>query len=372
MKARNAILILLSFLMLFAACRTAQPAPAAEAADSPSEAQASEASGKQEQIEILEAPTREPEPALTPVPPTETPSPTPSPSPSPTPSPTPEPTPEPREPKKIVEEMVVTYGLYENAANDRVGELLAELESADPDAARRWTEIMELWKNVRAGLELNYKVLPDGLPETNELAIVTLGYKLKSNGTMQKELEGRLNVALKSAKKYPKAYVVCTGGGTASKKKDVTEAGRMSSWLKKKGVSSKRIITEKQSRTTAQNALNTYKILAEKYPDVKSVAIVTSDYHIGSGVLYFQAIAILKAEKDQPPRYTVVSNAAYDADGTQSLLSQAAALIELSGDSDTAFDIYHGRYDYSYIQAPESIPTEEPAPEETPSEEMVP
>ena len=36
--------------------------------------------------------------------------------------------PVPREPKKIVEEMVVTYGLYENAANERVGELLAELD----------------------------------------------------------------------------------------------------------------------------------------------------------------------------------------------------------------------------------------------------
>lgn len=362
MKTRNTILIFLSCLVLFAACGKSQTASDSAEAGSPSPALSVSAAVEQERIEILEAPTGTPKPVITPVPPTETPSPTPVPSPTPTPSPTPEPTPVPREPKKIVEEMVVTYGLYENAANERVGELLAELEAADPDAARRWSEIMELWRNVRTGLEINYKVLPDGLPETNELAIITLGYKLKPNGTMQDELEGRLNVALRSAKKYPKAYVVCTGGGTASKKKDVTEAGRMSSWLKKKGIGSKRIITEKQSRTTAQNAMYTYRILEEKYPDVKSVAIVTSDYHIGSGVLYFQAIAILKAEKDQPPRYTVVSNAAHDASGTQSLLSQAAALIELTGDSDTAFDVYHGRYDYSYIKAPESVPSEEPAP----------
>ena len=382
MRMRNTILILLSCLMLLCACKAPNTVSGANGAGSlPVGTVQSE-----EKIEVLAAA----EPEITPVPATDTPSPTPEPTPSPTPEPTPEPTseptptpeptpeptptPEPREPKKIVEEMVVTYGLYENAANDRVAELLNELQAADPDAAGRWAEIMELWRNVRAGLELNYDVLPDGLPETNELAIVALGYKLNSNGTMRDELENRLSVVLKSAKKYPKAYVFCTGGGTASKKKNVTEAGRMSSWLKKKGVGKKRIVTEKQSRTTAQNALNTYKILAKDYPNVNSVAIVSSDYHIGSGVLYFQAVAILKAEKGQPPRYTVVSNAACKESGSQSLLSQAGALMEIYGDSDAAFDIYRGRYDFSAIPIPEGVLTEEPSPtsEEDPEAETTP
>lgn len=357
MRFRNPILILLVLLLLLTACG----APHAQESQGASAALSSEPEGAQERIEILEAVTAEPEPALTPVPATDTPSPeptpspTPEPTPSPTPSPTPEPTPEPREAKEIIEEMVITYGLYENAANDRVTELLTELEAVDPDAASRWAQIMELWRNVRAGIEINYKELPDGLPDTDELAIVALGYKLNANGTMRDELEDRLKVVLRSAKKYPKAYVVCTGGGTASKKKNVTEAGKMSSWLKKKGVSKNRVITEKQSRTTAQNALYTYKILEKEYPGVTSVAIISSDYHIASGMLYFQAVAILRAEKDQPPRYTVISNAACDEKGSQSLLSQAGALIELYGDSDTAYDVYHGRYDYSVIPTPEAV-----------------
>ena len=371
MRFRNPILILLICLLLLTACGLPEPAQESQAASAVLSAE-----GAQERIEILEVATAEPEPAFSPVPATDspspepTPSPTPEPTPEPTPSPTPVPTPEPRDPKEIIEEMVITYGLYENAANDRVAELLTELEASDPDAASRWAQVMELWRNVRAGVTVNYKELPDGLPETDELAIVALGYKLNANGTMRDELEDRLKVVLRSAKKYPKAYIVCTGGGTASKKKNVTEAGKMSSWLKKKGVSNKRIITEKQSRTTAQNALYTYKILEKDYPDVTSVAIISSDYHIASGVLYFQAIAILRAEKDQPPRYTVVSNAACDEKGSQSLLSQAGALIELYGDSDTAYDVYHGRYDYSVIPTPEAVlaaPEPSPVPEEEPS-----
>ena len=43
---------------------------------------------------------------------------------------------------------------------------------------------------------------------------------------------------------------------------------------------------------------------------------------------------------------TVVSNAAYHApSGKLSTMFQAGALIELSGDAETAFDIYYENYD---------------------------
>lgn len=74
-------------------------------------------------------------------------------------------------------------------------------------------------------------VLPDGLPDTDELCIVVLGFQLNPDGSMRDELINRLNVALRSAEKYPNAYIVCTGGGTASGNASATEAGEMATLI---------------------------------------------------------------------------------------------------------------------------------------------
>ena len=93
--------------------------------------------------------------------------------------------------------------------------------------------------------------------------------------------------------------------------------------------------------TTAQNAICTLDILSEKYPQVRQIAIVSSDYHIATGTLLFGAEAILRDSDIE-----VVSNAAWDApSGTLSAMFQAGALIELSGDAETAFEIYYETYD---------------------------
>ena len=49
------------------------------------------------------------------------------------------------------------------------------------------------------------------------------------------------------------------------------------------------MIVEDKSITTAQNAIYTYQILQESYPQVKQVAILSSDYHIATGTLLFDA-----------------------------------------------------------------------------------
>ena len=162
---------------------------------------------------------------------------------------------------------------------------------------------------------------------------MALGYRLNPNGSMRDELKERLRVVEKSAKKYPNAWVVCTGGGTASRKKGVTEAGRMSSWLKKNGVSKKRIITEKKSRSTVQNAQFTLDILLRDHPEIKYLAIVTSDYHIKSGVLCFEAEAILRARPGEAPRFTVIAGAACKTSREeQSVQYRASCLVELAKD----------------------------------------
>ena len=247
---------------------------------------------------------------------------------------------------KIVEEMVVDYGSYGSEAKDKIDTLLGELSACDTSAGKRWKNIMDIWTSDGLGKHLNYDVLPDGLPDTDELCIVVLGFQLKADGTMKDELIQRLTVALNSAKKYPKAYIVCTGGGTASENEAASEAGEMAKWLEQQGIDKKRIITEDNSMTTAQNAIFTYDILTSKYTSVKKLAIVSSDYHIATGELLFRAESILRASAPGNEKLEVVSNAAWKApSGTLSTMFQAGALIELSGNVKTAFDIYYDNYD---------------------------
>ena len=253
---------------------------------------------------------------------------------------------DPKRVEKIVEEMAVDYGSYGSEAKDKIDTLLGELSACDASAGKRWKNIMDVWTSEDLGKQLNYDVLPDGLPDTDELCIVVLGFQLNPDGTMKDELVQRLTVALNSAKKYPKAYIACTGGGTASENESASEAGEMAKWLEQQGIDKKRIITEDNSMTTAQNAIFTYDILTSKYTSVKKLAIVSSDYHIATGELLFRAESILRASAPGNEKLEVVSNAAWKApSGTLSTMFQAGALIELFGDVKTAFDIYYANYD---------------------------
>lgn len=251
-----------------------------------------------------------------------------------------------RDAQSIIEEMVVDYGAYGEAAAARVEALIDDLESLDSDKAVRWGSIMDLWRNVGSNLTVNEGILPDGLPDTDELCIVVLGFQLNPNGSMKDELVERLNVVLRSAEKYPNACILCTGGGTASENPSATEAGKMAEWLRNRGLSPKRIVVENRSLTTAQNAIYSLDILEKQYPQISQLAIVSSDYHIATGTLLFGAEATLRAEVPGGERVRVVSNAAWKApSGSLSAMFQAGALIELSGDVKTAFDIYYETYD---------------------------
>ena len=251
-----------------------------------------------------------------------------------------------RSPQAVIEEMVVDYGAYGEAAASRVDALLGELEALDADTAARWRRVMALWRSVGSDLAINEGVLPDGLPDTDALCIVALGFQLNPDGSMRDELVERLKVVLRSAEKYPRACVLCTGGGTASGNPAATEAGRMAEWLVAQGVSSDRVIVEDRSLTTAQNAIYTFDLLEARYPQVTQLAIISSDYHIATGTLLFGAEAALRAEEAGMEAVQVVSNAAWHApSGSLSPMFQAGALIELSGDAETAFDIYYQTYD---------------------------
>ena len=240
----------------------------------------------------------------------------------------------PRDPARpLIERIVVSYA----ADGTKDGQALAALSSLDPALGYKWSRIMDLWESpVTVNAEL-----PDGLPEDDSLCLVGLGFQLNPDGTMRDELIERLKVLLAASEKYPHALIVCTGGGTAADKPSATEAGRMAEWLEAHGVDPSRLIVEDRSLTTAQNAVFTFDILAERYPRVGLIAIISSDYHIATGILLFGAEAILRDSSIE-----IAGNSAWHAPGgALSAMFQAGALIELSGDVETAFEIYYDTYD---------------------------
>ena len=235
--------------------------------------------------------------------------------------------------QELIERMVVSFAAY--GLQD--AQAMEELSAADSALAEKWKRIMDLWETP---VTVNAK-LPDNLPDDDTLCLVVLGFQLNPDGTIRKELEERLKVALSASQQYPQAFIVCTGGGTAAENPDATEAGKMAEWLESNGVEPSRILVEDQSLTTAQNAVYTFDILTKQHPQVNRIAIISSDYHIATGTLLFGAESILR---DSP--VSVVSNAAWQApSGSLSSMFQAGALIELSGDVETAFEIYYETYD---------------------------
>ena len=233
----------------------------------------------------------------------------------------------------LIERIAVSYA----ADGTRDGQALSALFALDPALGDKWARIMDLWEAPVTVCD----ALPDGLPEDDSLCLVGLGFQLNPDGSMREELIERLKVMLAASEKYPNAVIVCTGGGTAADDPSATEAGRMAEWLEARGVDPARLIVEDRSLTTAQNAVFTFDLLAERAPRASQIAIISSDYHIATGTLLFGAEAILRGSGIR-----VAGNAAWHApSGTLSAMFQAGALIELSGDTETAFEIYYETYD---------------------------
>ena len=256
------------------------------------------------------------------------PSPTATPEPTPTPSPSPVPTPEPtvfvapqgytEESYNLVSDMVYAYADRQEAAADIIRSDLEKLTALDPALGSLWTKLMRTWSKVNSGLTVNPGVLPDGLPEDGSLCIVVLGFQLESDGSMAPELLGRCETALKCAEKYPNALIAVTGGGTAWQNPGATEAGVMAEWLIAHGVEAARILKEDASRTTGDNAEFTCRLLLENHPEVKALAIVSSDYHVPLGVLLFEEEALLYEYETGSLPFSVLSNAAFDTGGRYS------------------------------------------------------
>ena len=220
-------------------------------------------------------------------------------------------------------------------ANDsgKIESCLDALEAESPAEGALWRRIMTDWARLNeAGFE-DHRVLPDDLSQDDSLCIVVFGYGLGADGSIQPELEDRLYVALNAARQYPNAYVAVTGGQT-SEVAGVTEGGQMAAWLRAQGVAESRLIVEDQALSTTQNAANTYKLLTSAYPQVKTLAVVTSDYHVACAGVLLQIWSDYQFQVNGAPALNVAAGASCATDtqvGDRMLSSQAWGIAQITG-----------------------------------------
>ncbi len=228
-------------------------------------------------------------------------------------------------------QLIQYYLHYQEQATDVIWDITRQMKEEDPKQGAVWEKMMFDWAWINSDMLVYEKSLPEGLPQDDSLCIVVMGFGLNEDGSIREELEDRLVVALTSALNYPNAWVLVTGGQTGELE-GVTEAGQMAAWLQSKGLDKSRIIQETQSLSTTANAVNCYKLLTKSYPQVDSVAVVTSDYHIAQSCAMFAAVSNYQSGYKGGKSLELVGNAVcHTGQKEDSLLTQAWGISLIFG-----------------------------------------
>ncbi|MFS0750397.1 YdcF family protein [Oceanobacillus sp. 1P07AA] len=232
-------------------------------------------------------------------------------------------------PDERISELIYYYG--EEARTD-VARTLDLMDEEFPEDYTIWNAVIDRWDWIENEMEENLNVAPDGLPEDDTHVFVVLGFALDSNGEMEDELIGRLEVALNSAEKYPNSYVLVTGG---VEKNGWTEGDRMHDWLVDHGLSEDRIIVENESSNTVENASNSFEILYNNYDDIDSFSMITSQYHLKRSSIFYYTMSQLKAKEleKSPIEFLGEGNAGwYREDKTEEPLSlKVRGMYQIAG-----------------------------------------
>lgn len=206
------------------------------------------------------------------------------------------------------QQLLRAYSMDPDGSSGTIERCLRNLESESPAQGAMWRQIMSDWNQLNHSGFASSRSLRDDLAQDDSLCIVVFGYGLNKNGSMKPELYDRLNVALQAARQYPNAYIAVTGGETSGVK-GISEAAVMAIWLMNNDVSEDRIILEKKSLSTTENARNTCAILNQKYPQVRQLAVVTSDYHIAMAATVLQSACTYSEAMQGGREMTVVAGA---------------------------------------------------------------
>lgn len=110
------------------------------------------------------------------------------------------------------------------------------------------------------------------------LVVIVLGNRLNNDGTLSKIGEERLKLAMEIETLFNPDYYILSGG-LANPLAGLTEAEAMYNHLVKNGFNKEKLIMEKQSLTTVQNAL--YAVPIAKELGAKIIIVCTSTYHLG-------------------------------------------------------------------------------------------
>ena len=207
------------------------------------------------------------------------------------------------------------FDIYEKKCNctDTIEAVSPQLEIiAKSDAElkadiRAMEELFTYWDKANEKDFVNVGELKDNLPNDDSLCIVILGYSLSPYGEVRDELMCRLDAGIEAAEKYPNAYILVTGGGTALLAPSVKEADKMAEYLIENGIDRSRIIVENNSLSTSENAVYSERLLRSDHPEINKLFIVTSDYHVPMACAIFEGWFIMK---DSDLR--VISNYACD------------------------------------------------------------
>lgn len=214
--------------------------------------------------------------------------------------------------EKSVEELkaeLIYY--YKTGQSTDILRTFESIKSVSEKEYNRLKQVIDFWDYTENSMVESIGVAPDGLPDTNKHAFVVLGYALNSDGSMQDELKGRCQVAYESAMKYPNAYVVLAGGGTAADNKEVTEAGQMRDYMVNElNFDESRLIIEDKSMTTVQNAQNTFNILYNQY-DISTISMISSQYHLKRASLLYYTQSLIAAEALGKTPIELVGNAGW-------------------------------------------------------------
>jgi len=124
-------------------------------------------------------------------------------------------------------------------------------------------------------------------------AIVTLGYALNPDGTMNDILLKRLETTLSMAKSNPNSLIVLTGGVPQNNK---TEGKLMADWLVDNGISRSRIVEENYATSTVDNALFTSYVLARH--NIEHATIISSASHVRRAQTLFEIASWSNGPKD--------------------------------------------------------------------------
>lgn len=198
-----------------------------------------------------------------------------------------------------------------------------------------WVKILDEWRYIDNQMNVSDEV-PENIGNESTHAFVLLGGGVDASGNIPDGGAGaaRCDLAYKCAMKYPKSRIVITGGRTTSvlRKEKKSEAQAMKDYLvNEKHLDPNRILLEEASTSTIANAINTMKMLYED-TDIRSISVITSDYHVRRGTLLFYAQSLFDSEEMGKPMIDVYDGAgSVDDPSKEGIYAEAYAIASLTG-----------------------------------------